>query len=80
MGNNIWDKSRIKKGEVENNILKINDLMKKYTIMNFTGLNLFFSIDEGGSNAKKIIKVIVKKFNSQNGTIENDEKIIHLTL
>ena len=80
MGNNIWDNSRIKKIEVENNIIKINDLMKKYTIMNFTGLNLFFSIDEDGSNAKKIIKVIVKKFNSQNGTIENDEKIKHLTL
>ena len=76
----IWDKSIVKKEEVETNISKINDLTKKYTLIELTGVHLEFSIDENVFFSKKIIKVIIKAFNPREGKIEEKEKIVRLTI
>ena len=76
----IWNNYIVKKEDVEKNIEKINDLTKKNTLMDFIGLYLEFSIDETFSSSKKIIKVIVKKFNSKENKIENEENIVRLTI
>jgi hypothetical protein len=76
----IWDKSIVKKEDVELNISKINDLTKKFTLIEFIGLYLEFSLDEDIFFSNKIIKVIVKKYNSHEGKIEVKEKIVRLTI
>ena len=79
MGNK-WDNYIVKKEEVEKNIERINELAKKYALIEFICLYLEFSLDESVFFSNKIIKVIVKKFNLKEGIIEDEFNIVRLTI
>ena len=79
MGNK-WDNYIVKKEEVEKNIEKINELTRKYALIEFICLYLEFSLDENVFFSNKIIRVKVKKFNPKKGKVEDEFKIVRLTI
>ena len=80
MGNQ-WNKTILKKDDVEANIKKINDITKKPLIMEFIGLNLVFSLKKDSLFSKKhVIKVKVRKYNKNKGKIEEGEKKVNLSI
>jgi len=76
---NVWDNSIVKKEDVESNIEIINNLTKKGAIMEFTGLYLDFSMDKELFVHKKIIKVIIKKYDQKKG-IDSKKRSVRLTI
>ena len=75
---NVWDKSIVKKEEVQKNIEEANELVQKDPIMDFIGLYLDFSINEE-LPGKKIIKANIRKYSSQEG-IDNRKGETRLTI
>ena len=75
---NVWDKSIVKKEEVQKNIEEANELVQKDPIMDFIGLYLDFSINEE-LPGKKIIKANIRKYSSQEG-IDNRKGEARLTI
>ena len=73
-----WN-STIEKEEVLEAIKKINEITKKYAVIEFICLYLEFSLDEDSVSNKRII-VKVKPFNSKIQKIEEKEKIFKLTI
>ncbi len=76
---NVWDKSIVKKDEVEKNISKINEITKNFSLIELTGFFLVFSVSEK-KMSNKIIKVTVKKFNPNKGIVEDKKEKIRLTI
>ena len=76
---NVWENSIVKKEDVEKNIENINYLTKKGAIMEFTGLYLDFSMDKDLFSHKKIIKVIIKKYDQEKG-IDSKKRSVRLTI
>ena len=76
---NVWDNSIVKKEDVESNIEIINNLTKKGAIMEFTGLYLDFSMDKELFVHKKIIKIIIKKYDQKKG-IDSKKRSVRLTI
>jgi len=80
MGNQ-WNKTILKKDDVEANIKTINDITKKPLIMEFIGLNLLFSLKKDSLFSKKhVIKVKIKKYNEKDGIIEKGERKVNLSI
>ncbi len=80
MGNQ-WNKTILKKDDVEANIKTINDITKKPLIMEFIGLSLKFSLKKDSLFSKKhVIKVKIHKYNINDGKIEQGEKKVNLNI
>ena len=79
MGNK-WNKTIIKKKDIEENINKINNITRKFKVIEFIGLYLKFFLDENGFSSKNIIKVEVKEYNEKKGKVKDEPSIIHLTI
>ena len=79
MGNKS-NKTNLKKADVEEDVKKLNDITRKYIVMEFIGLHLTFFIDDDSLCSKKIIKVEIKKFNSITGKTEGNSRSVHLNI
>ena len=79
MGNKS-NKTNLKKADVEENVKKLNDITRKYIVMEFIGLHLTFFVDDDSLCSKKIIKVEIKKYNPITGKTEDETKTVHLNI
>ena len=79
MGNKS-NKTNLKKADVEENVKKLNDISRKYIVMEFIGLHLTFFIDDVSLCSKKIIKVEIKTFNPITEKTEGNSRTVHLNI
>jgi len=79
MGNK-QNKTNLKKADVEENVKRLNDITRKYIVMEFIGLHLTFFVNDDSLCSKKIIKVEVKKYNPISGKIEDISRTVHLNI
>ena len=82
MGNIIDNNIIVGKEDVFSKIEQINEITKKYTIIHFLGLYLQFSYNEDffTNFTKKTIKVEIPKYDSKLQKIEENKKIVQLTI